>query len=135
MSKSYENRAATLASVIMLARLKACDEAPRDALNEKERRAAYLPRPYPLACAVGELIQHARALERLAVKACNEPMTARDEKQVERLRARCAEIADEYGFDVTTSGDPRGIVVKLVDRALPADNQGDGFGQDGWGVY
>lgn len=117
----YENRAATLAAVIILSTAK--------------HGGIALVNPYRIGRDVGELIRHARSLERLAVKACNIGLDERDERRRDRLADRCREIVDPYGFHVTTSGDPRGLVVKLVDRHLPADAQGDGFGRDGWGVY
>jgi hypothetical protein len=54
------------------------------------------------------------------------------ERRKEKIRAQIAEIAKAVGFDVETSGDPRGCVVKLLD---PSDKEsGDNWG-GGWGVY
>lgn len=114
--------------------------------KETEKRAAYLAalfarmNPHPAANAicddVAAIQTAARALAALAVKACNEPITTRDEKRRETLKATVESIARSYRLEATVSGDPRGLVVKLwkpgeVDQDGAA---GDSFG-GGWGVY
>jgi hypothetical protein len=114
--------------------------------KETENRAAYLaalfarmnghPAPHEIAKDVATLRSLSRSLERLAVKACNMPTTSADELRAEKLQARLLGLAGKYRMDMTTSGDPRGHVVKLwkrgeVDQPRAA---GDAFG-GGWGVY
>jgi hypothetical protein len=101
----------------------------------RDGRDVDLPHPVGIARDVGEVFTLAKSLQRLAVKQCNVPFTSADYARRERISERLRVLLDPYGFTVTTSGDPRGNVVKLLDRDLPSDGQGDGFGRDGWGVY
>jgi hypothetical protein len=88
--------------------------------------------PYLVANDVTALRRAARSLERLAVADCNHGLTAWQERRREALSVKVKALASGYTLDATCHGDPRGLVVKLVDPENPS--AGDSFGS-GWGVF
>lgn len=78
------------------------------------------------------MVSRAEQLHKLAEHDCNVGLDERQERRRDKLRAEVIEIAKFCGFDVETSGDPRGCVVKLIDPT--GKDTGDNMG-GGWGVY
>jgi hypothetical protein len=67
--------------------------------------------PYDIAA---RTIYYANLLQNYAVKACNEPLTAYDEKLEDSTQRNIVAILQPYNVEVDLNGDPRGgSVVKL----------------------
>lgn len=88
--------------------------------------------PHIAAYAATLLVNRAEQLHKLAEDDCNYGLDERQETRREKIQAEVIQIANAFGFDAETSGDPRGCVVKLIDTRNPRD--GDGWG-GGFGVY
>jgi hypothetical protein len=74
------------------------------------------------------LMKLAKQLASLAVAHCNVGLSERQEKREENIAAEIKTIAGWYGLKASTSGDPRGYVVRLEGGLAPKSGWGDGFG-------
>ncbi len=90
------------------------------------------PTPHFASLAAVKLASLASLIHAHAEALCNREVSEREENQNAKNCEKFAAIADFFGFDARTAGDPRGACAFLIDRTKP-DN-GDGWG-DGWAVY
>lgn len=93
---------------------------------------AHLAPHLAMAFAV-ELVRLSEALQSLAVADCNYGLNEGQEKRRDNLAGRLTALANALGFEVKTSGDPRGAVVRLLDPFKR--DRGDSFAGEGWAVY
>lgn len=132
---SKPTRTAELAALIMARSIKIEPVEMSDAGNSAD--GVVYPKPETMhpniaAYVATLLVNRAEQLHKLAEHDCNYGLDDRQEKRRDKLQAEVAEIAKAFGFDVETSGDPRGCVVKLIDPT--GKDTGDNWG-GGWGVY
>jgi fructose-1,6-bisphosphatase/inositol monophosphatase family enzyme len=76
------------------------------------------------------IMGNATKLTRLAVKACNEPVTPADERAEFVALSALKNVAATYGITFETDGDPRGCVVRLLTPHCHRENSIGG----GWCV-
>lgn len=109
-------------------------------MQTTHERAAYLAALFArreLHLSAGKIaldVQHLRKsavkINRLAIKACNVQLTKRDEITRDNATGEVHKIAKRYKLEASTSGDPRGCVVKLW---KPGEYDKDGAAGDSWG--
>ena len=75
-----------------------------------------------------EILRTARGIQRLAIEACNRELTEREQKRDRALEASIELSLARYGATVTTSGDPRGHVVKVRFKGGESHNDYGGEG-------
>jgi hypothetical protein len=107
-------------------------------MNEALTLAAHLARkspetaPHLIARDVLALSRLARTLQGYAERDCNQGLTAAHERTRDRMTEQAREIAQRYGLNARTCGDPRGHSLRLI--GLPGNSWGgdaDGFGISG----
>lgn len=84
--------------------------------------------PYHVALDAQRIVKLARSLASLAVQHCNRGLSPRQEAREMNIAAEIKTIAAWYGLKASTSGDPRGYVVRLDGPGVPRNGWGDGFG-------
>ena len=78
-----------------------------------------------------QLHYYETALHRLAEVACNQDMTAHEEKRETSITAKVMAIAKQMGFKVRFNGDPRGGAIRFI---LPSGKSNNWDGET-WGIY
>lgn len=78
------------------------------------------------------LIRYASSLSNYAVQDCNVGLTEKQDKAVDSIRKRVAQITETYGVKATFSGDPRGYVTHLHFPSGIYNTMGGA--EAGWGI-
>ena len=88
--------------------------------------------PHQALAVAGTLRRYARTLSRLAVRECNDGLTAQEQARKTRTQRNAAAFAALYDMAVKVDGDPRGYVLKVL---LPTGLYNTmGGASEGWGV-
>lgn len=79
------------------------------------------------------VLRNAATVQRLAVKECNEELTASDRRRDQLAQARIRALVEPHGIKPRFGGDPRGYCVKLL---LPKTKKWNTWGgaEEGYGV-
>lgn len=132
--ESPTNRTAELAALFTARSLEVdeVDELAFEQMANPTAGTSFSLAPAYAARIAEKLVSIGEVLNTLAVIDCNTGLSPAQERNRERNAEMAIEIGTALGFNVETTGDPRGHVLKLFD---PNDERlGDGWG-GGWPVY